>query len=378
MKVMRRQFLILLIFISIITITPLYSLSQSIESAREKYYNENYEEALEELNAILESDSENIEALELFNEIDQFRKKKRSDLLTEKALIDIGNREFESAFKYLEEAILIDPENIRARELYLSIHEIAEIEQEVVEEEKMKEELLAKKEEEKGEEQLAMQIAEKEKEEPYKRYDTALLKVSTSYTFANSNKLDYIDSRVSMIGAKLDARYYFDFLGKRLGLSVDYSGYPLKTYGNENINFVIHRVNVSARFRTFFFEDVYSRLTVGARLNYHLFYLQNLMAQGAYNFKQINGPSIGVFVSDPVIYRFIKNDFFRDFGFEGEFNYLFLLGQGVAPSSLEFYIGTYYNLKRIRFSLGYRLYSINKGSISESYHDIEVSAGYMF
>jgi tetratricopeptide (TPR) repeat protein len=350
---------------------PLYSLS--IESAREKIKNEDYEEAIKELNTILESDSENVEAIELLGEIEKIGNKKRAEALTAKALVEIDNRRFEAAYKYLKEAIVIDPENLKARQLYLSIHDVMKVEEESIA-------LEATGEEKKtvpGEAEAAP-LSEEEKQKAPPRYDTAIVKLSTSYDFANSNKLSYLDSRISMIGARVDARYYFDFFEKRLGVSVDYTVYPLKISGDERIKFIAHRVNASGRFRMFFFEDGPQRLTVGARLNYHFFTLQNLLEQGAYNFKQIYGPSLGIFISDPVVYRFVKNDFFKNFGLEGEFNYLFLIGQGAAPSSLELYLGAYYDLERFRFSLGYRLYSIATEAINETYNDIEVGAGYRF
>jgi tetratricopeptide (TPR) repeat protein len=350
---------------------------QSIESARDKFLREEYDEAIAELEAVLQADSENIDAISLLNEVEQKSRQKRSAALTQRALREIENRQFEAAYEYLQQAILIDPENEQARRLFLSLYEVGEIEEESV--------AMA------AEEATAAAVVPAPAGEvvagteeavslppPPPQYDTALIKLSTSYTFANSNKLDYIDGRVSLIGARVEGRYYLDFWEKRVGASVDYTVYPLKTYGDSRIQFIVHRANIAARIRTYFFEEENSKLTVGAKLNYHFFTLQNLAEAGAYNFKQIYGPSIGIFVSDPVIYRFVKNDFFKDFGLEGEFNYLFLMGQGTAPSSLELYLGAYYNLDRYRFSLGYRLYSISKESINENYSDIEISAGYRF
>ena len=119
-------------------------------------------------------------------------------------------------------------------------------------------------------------------------------------------------------------------------------------------------------------------MTVGARAGYHFFTLQNLKSEGAYNFTRIYGPSFGIFLSDPVIYRVLKKDFFKNIGFETEINYLFLLGQAGAPSAPELYMGAYYNLDRYRFSLGYRFYSIRQESVKENYNDIELGAGYLF
>jgi len=310
-------------------------------------------------------------------------------MLTERALIAINNREFENAFSYLEEAILIDPENIRARELYLSIYEIAEIEKESLGEIIDEEKLLALKEEVKRIEEpeptqveeeplMVEKQAEKIEKKPEWARNRGFIKVSTAFTIANSDNLDYIDSKVSMLGGKLEAQYYFNFLERKLGVSLDYAGSLIKTGGDENIKFITHRINTSVRFRTFFFEDGKNRLMVGARINYHVFLLQNQEDIGVYNFTRIYGPSFGIFVSDPVIYRFVKKDFFKNIGIEGEIDYLFLIGKKDAPYSPELYIGTYYDLNRYRFSLGYCRYTIKDADVKESYNDIELSAGYWF
>jgi hypothetical protein len=364
---------------------PMPGKCQSLESAEQKLLNEDYDAAIEELEAILEADSENIDAISLLNEVEQKNRQKRSAALTQRALGEIENRRFETAYEYLQQAILIDPENEQARRLFLSLHEVGEIEEESIA-------MAAETPEGVPQAGTAVPVASGEgegaaaptvepgveMEEKTPRYDTALVRVSASYTFADSNKLDYIDERVSLLGARVDARYYLPFWDRRIGVSLDYTVYPLKTSGDSRIKFVVHRANVSCRFRTYFFEEADRRLTVGAKLNYHFFTLQNLMTEGAYNFKQIYGPSIGIFVSDPVVYRFVKNDFFKNFGLEGEFDYLFLIDQGTAPSSLELYLGAFYDLDHYRFSLGYRLYSISKEDINEHYSDIELSAGYRF
>jgi hypothetical protein len=165
---------------------------------------------------------------------------------------------------------------------------------------------------------------------------------------------------------------------RRLGVSLDYTGNFLKLSGNDAIDFTTHRVNVSARFRTYFFEKEYGRLTVGARLSYHLFFLSNKMDEGVYNFTQVYGPSFGVFLEDPVLYRFWRNSVTRRLGFEGEFNYLVVTGGDDAPTSPEIYLGAYYDVDRYRFSLGYRSYGIKNDRVKESYDDIELGVGYRF
>jgi hypothetical protein len=366
---------------------------QTIESARDKYEAGDFVGAEDELRAILEQDSENFEANTMLYEIVTMTNIQESEKLTELALMEINSKNFETAFSHLEKAIILDPENTRARELYLAIYDVSLIEEGTMEEMIETEELAALEEEEEivappeeaiPREEVALATPKppeemEEAEPPLKEYNRAFVKLASNLTFANSNNLDFVDSKVSMLGARFDGRYYFDFLSRRFGLSLDYSGNLVKMGGGDNIKFSAHRLNTAARFRHYFFENDFGRLTVGGRLIYHVFLLQNREDQGVYNFTRLYGPAIGVFVSDPVVYRFLKKNFFRNLGFEGEFTYLFLIGAGDdAPSSPEFYIGSYYDLKRYRFSLGYRRYTIRTSDIKENYNDIELGAGYRF
>lgn len=370
----KRQKASILVLFVFLLLVPLLAVAQSIESARKKLEAGDYAGAEEELNQILEEESENIEARALLSEIEKMRKKEKAELLTQRALIEIDNRNFETAFLYLEEAILLDPENIRARKLYLSIHEIAKVEEESRQEERT----AVSQGESKEEEPKELPKQEEETETSALKEGEFIVRVSTILTIANSNNLDYFDSKVSLLSGRVDTRYYFKFLDRRFGLSLDYSGSFLKASGDENIEFTIHRMNVSARFRTYFFDDRQSRMIAGARLNYHLFILHNRAEHGVYNFTRVYGPSLGVFISDPVVYRFLKKKLFENLGFEAELNYLLLLKRGDPPKALELSIGSYYDLSRFRFGLGYRRYSIRNSDVKENYNDIELSVGYRF
>jgi len=389
-------FIIIISVITALFFLPASLFSQTVDSARDLLKAGDYTGAEEELKSLLESEPDNIDALALLDEVQRTVKQEKARVLVEKALIEINNRNFDQAYAYCEQAILLDPENARARELYLSIHEVGEIEKKSVEEqvalekEKTPQEAAREKEKaqtpegETGVEKAAgaagPEVTTGKPKAPEKKpeYNRALIKIATAYSFSNSNNLDFIDSKISHFGGRFDGRYYFNFLDRRLGASLDYVGYYIKTSGDESINFSVHRTNVSARYRMFLFETGGLKLTAGARLNYHIFLLQNRESEGAYNFTRIYGPSIGVFFSDPVLYRFIKKDFFKNVGFEGEMNYLFLLGKGSPPRSPEWYIGSFYTLNRYQFGLGFRSYSLRTSDIKETYRDIELSAGIMF
>ena len=308
-------------------------------------------------------------------------------------MLEINDLNFKKALELLKEAIILDSSNEQARELYITLIEVNEIEQESIEEEIQMAQVEIAVEE--GQEGSTAEISESVEisdggellpgtqkpahEEIVKPRNILSVEMAPIFTFARSNALDYINSNVSMLGLKLDSRFYF-LLQRRLGLSLDYSGNFIKTAGDDSIDFLVHRVNVSTRFRLFLFETSGSRLTAGARVSYHLFSLQNKMNEGAYNFKTFYTPSFGIFLEDPVIYRFVKKKFFQNLGFGGQADVLFIPGQEGSSmlSSIEFYLGTFYNLKQFSFSLGYRQYRIMQQQISEIYHDIELGVRYIY
>ena len=133
----------LLLIGALLFITPSIALPQSIDSAREKYESGNFEAALHELQSILTEDSENLEAQSLLGKVELAMRKEQAEELKRRALVEINNRRFEEAYGYLERALIVDPENSEARELYLSIHEVLQVEGESLEEmlERQQEEL---------------------------------------------------------------------------------------------------------------------------------------------------------------------------------------------------------------------------------------------
>jgi hypothetical protein len=377
---------------------PPVSTAQTLESARESYERGDYTAAEKELKEILAENGENNEALALLREIELQRKKEEAASLTERALIEINSRNFREAYALLERAVVLDPENSRARELYLSIHEVLQIEGETLERMlERQEEALSIAEEPvteipPEEERAVAEAVPPEEEEPVPeeaaappepkaehRYDRAIVRGGPVLSFARSDNLDYINSNVGLFGLRLEGRYYFNILQRGLGLSFDYTGSLLKLGGDDLISFGLHRMNVSARYRLYLFERDYGRLTLGARLNYHLFVLNNREPLGVYNFTRVHGPSLGLFFEDPVVYRFWKREFLKQFGLEGDFNYLVLIGKGKqAPRASEWSLSVYYDLERYRFNLGYRRYTLKNETVKEQYNDIELTAGYRF
>jgi len=431
-KIIDRPLVSMVMIFAITTIlfifSPLIVRCQTVESAKEKFLAGNYEEAESEIKSVLEKERGNIEAENLLLEIEKARKKKQSFLLTKKAILEIENRNFEEAYNLLKEAIVKDPENEEARKLYLSIHEIAEIERKslenIIKEEVSKSkiteevqiaeaiEMPEEKPEvkvESGESSRSKEAETKPKEiepaekveqpkkieparpvekiippekpkpgKPKKRRNHAYIQVTSAYTVANSNNLDYVNSKVSLLGGDVFGYYYFNFLKEHVGISTNYSISFLKLKGEDVVDFLIQRVNASVRYRAFLFEkDDNLKLTVGTMLGYNLFSLHNKTEYGVYKFTTLYSPGFGFFISDPVIYRFIRSKIFENLGFEGELNFVYLFRKG-APYSFDIYSGAYYDVARYRISLGFSTEIIKDREVRERYSNIQIGSGYRF
>jgi tetratricopeptide (TPR) repeat protein len=341
--------------------------NKTLDNAIEKYNQGDLEGALTEIKKVLQADPDNVEARKLQHKIQKQMTMQKSQDLTDLALIEIEKKNFDKAQVLLTQAIKIDSDNKRARELYLAIEEIKRVEGRKPDEEH------AALGEEYGTEEGTRKKDEGGHENFYVQF-SPLIAVS------NSNAVSGIDSSVTHVGAKVTAVYYFNFFENRLGLSLDYSNCFLKFTGIDEINFILHRANISARFRIHLFKQDSFRTELGAKVSYHLYYLQNLETEGAYNFTLLYSPAVGIFFSDPVLARFIADDFLKNCGLEGEVNFLLIPGEENQAwlFDLEFYIGVYYKMESFRFSLGYSYYSIIRETLSETSHGIVAGVGYYF
>ena len=393
---------LLIIFIFLFVAIFQLAFPQSIESVKEKIKNNDLEGAQTEVIKILQKDKNNIDALELLNKIKKLKRQKESEILTKKALIAIDNEDFEVAYDLLEKALVLDPDNKKARDLFLSLNDVVNIEKKSEkEEQKIESEKIAKKEEmqiakaqeskvknvpEKKEEivikeekNINQTISKEEKKKPKKQEFTNWLEaeVFPLFAFTKSNRLNYIDSSQSLVGSGLGVSYYPNFIKRKVGISIDYLSFFIKTSGSDYIKFNIHRFNISLKYRFYLLKDSKgNKLFIEPKLGYSYFYLNNLMNYGAYDFKKLYGPSIGVRLLDPVFYRFINKDFLKKIGMKAVFNLLYI-PQKNAPISPEFYIGSYYKIKKsFNVNLGFRSYMIFKGDVHETYNDIEAGVSY--
>ncbi len=338
-----------------------------LQSALEKYNNGDLNGALAELNAILKKEPDNLEARKLQNNIVHEMNKKESEKLTELALIEIDKKNFDNAQEFLKQAIKKDPDNKKARDLFLAIEEVKRAEGVKP-----------------GSEQIITSREQVGREEKPKQeqgtHDNFFITLSPYFASSGSNAVSGIDSGVTHLGVKAEAVYYFNLLGGLLGLSLDYSGTFLKLSGLDEINIIIHKADAFARFRIHLFETDSFRTELGVKAGYRLYYLQNIESRGAYNFTLLYGPAFGIFFSDPVLARFINNDFLKNCGIEGEAGLLLIPGEGNQAwiFNLDFYLGIYYRMGSFCYCFGYSYYGIMREALSETSHAILVGVRYYF
>ncbi len=387
--VLFKRSVVFFIFFLLFTGLFQYAYSQSIDSVKEKIKNGDLKAAEEEVLQILKNDKNNVDALELLNQIKKLKKQKESDLLTEKAIIAIDNGDFEVAYDLLEKALVLNPENKKAMELFLSLNEVVKIEKQSEKEEQQKVEKETKGKEvtiAKGE-GGAVAIAQGKKQAPQeaplkettqkkgrKRLELELFPL---FAFTNSNKLSYVDSSQSLVGSGIGVSYYPGIANDKLGFSLVYLSYFVKASGIEYIKFNIHRATLFFEYRIYTLMDKKkNRMIIEPKIGYSFFYLNNLMEYSAYEIKKLYGPVVGVGLQDPIFSRFIDKDFFKKMSGRLDLNILYIPQKG-APLSSEIFTGFNYLLKKnLGINLGFRLYMVFKDNVRETYSDVELGASY--
>ena len=250
----------------------------SLDQVEILYNGGKLEEALDAVNLYLEQNEGDPQAIQLKEGIELDLNLTRSTELTTQALLLIDVDEFEQARALLGEALIADPGNTLAMELYVSLSDIVKAEsvQEDIPQAEGTEDvtpvvaagtavvIAADSDEETGEgapsestgstESPSPASEEKEEESKEKsRSKTPFgFSVGPRLTFANSNYLT-LDSGVTLMGVKADAWVFLPFWETRLGFSATYTGDLFKLSGSDAINFSTNRIKGLALIRTWIF-----------------------------------------------------------------------------------------------------------------------------
>jgi hypothetical protein len=303
--------------------------------------------------------------------------------LTEQAIKELDAHNFKNAYQLIMEAVKLDPSNETAKNLYVNLNELIELPGHALPNYVKERGIPAV-----GKERVIVDknaagpvvYTGKEKysltESEFPMKSMSYLKLGLMYSMGESNFLNYVDSDVRLLGLRAEAGHYFNQTEGRLGLSADYTGYFVKIQGDQRIDFTVHRLNAFLLNRNNFFPCEAGSLIIGFRAGYHYYMLQNKTKEGAYYFKELNGPALGVFFSEPLFFRLWENETLKSIGLEGGLNCVPMLWMNNPVMALEYNVAFTYNLERIRFSMGWRSYQIDNGKVRERFSDIELSTEY--
>lgn len=206
------------------------------------------------------------------------------------------------------------------------------------------------------------------------------LSVGPEFTLARSNAVPDVDSDVSLAGVRAKMLYVPGFQARRFGAALDYSGGVLKTSGEERIVFRLHRLSATALIRWKLTPGTSGELVVGARGGYDLLLMENLEDSGAYNFTQLYGPSAGVFISDPVLFRLIDRPFLESVRLNAGADLQYLPGEGEDGPVIpwRFHIGVTREGAVLDYEMRFRHHRIVQDDLQERFTDIAVTVGYEF
>ena len=366
----------------------------NLEQARELFNQGSILEALEVVEALLRDDVDNTEALKLKDAIELDQSLALSRDLTNRALLLIDKAEFTDARELLGRALVADPGNALAMDLYVSLSQVSKAESATpASTEQIPQSSTDTAEETKATDSDAGEQIEPDDAAPVSTDDMEDDKTvvperqrdpvqfgftaGPRITFANSNYLS-LDSSVKLLGVGGDGWFYLPYWDTRIGISAKYAGSFIKISGINAIDFATNRLMISGIFRTWLFESGDLKTTLGGRISYDMFNLNNRETLGAYLITSFTGPGAGFFISDPVVARFTETEFMRNLLFDFNIDGSFSTGPDGTLIALDIGFGTTYSFSRWGVGLEYDFYGLYLDGTSESYHGILLSGQFTF
>ena len=336
--------IIILIFISLVTI---YSEDSDVSQSIKELINKGeYDEALLLTDEYLLTNNNDIEIKRLRIEVVKQINILESKRLTEESFYYIDINDFPSAFKLIEDAVRLDPDNKSAFDLYLRLQEVAIVEEDsvieeekiveqerIIEEEKIRE---AKKAEEKAQEEIIEKESKDAKETQVveiadsttKSSEVSSLKekdiannfinfhIPVSAVFSDSNASEDISSNLILGGSGIKLEYSPPFMRNLLWFSGAYSADFYTLSGDDRVSYIIHDIALSAAARISLFPGPNNTITeLFLRAGYSYFRLDNSEDEGLYFFTSIYSPTAGILIKEPILNRFFDNNIIKNFLF---------------------------------------------------------------
>lgn len=400
---MKKVFVTLLLIL--ITMVAVAQDIPELSVATDFYTSGELDSALQAVTEILKEHPKDAQALRLKAAIEKDLAVNHSSDLTNDALLFIDQSQFSNAKELLRQALLANPNNELAMDLYVSLSHIdlAEAAQVQVDDTKIVSATAIPNE--RNEEPTATTVvsatteatdsdttttttlpvseedsttgsSEKPESEKKEKSGNSIpfgFSAGPRITFANSNQLT-IDSKATLLGLEADAWMYLPIWDSRIGFQAGYAGDFIAMSSAEGVNFTSHRFVGSALLRTWLFDDETYRTTLGGSLNYNWFINQNKELEGAYLIREFIGPGFGFFIEDPIIARFADGDFSRNLSFRFSTDTYFSSGPSGLLTGLDLDVGAKFNFGPMGVALGYDLFALFLDGTRESYNSIYIKA----
>jgi hypothetical protein len=316
-----------------------------------------------------------------------------SNRLTEEAQKYLARHNFKSAMKLIRLAVKIDPDNEKAKTVYVHLREIYREDPEPRLNAKVPRKTktvsppatvaaaaeapliirqTAPAEEESGSGTALKQDPVPESQGIYH------IQTGIEYLRISSNYLKYMNTDIDLAGCRFEGGYSIQKAGANIGLSGDFSCSPLKIKGNSRIDVIPVKAGMYASAEKSFFDVGNGSFSPGFRAGYMTQYIKNKKSGGALYFKQIFGPSAGLFVSDPLFSRFSSFKIFSGFGVDAGVDIMFASVTGKVVLAGEYNAHLTYRFGKTMILGGYRAFVISGEGIRETYKGIELAVRVYF
>lgn len=328
-----------------------------------------YEQGALLVDEYLELNPEDLNAKKLKRNILLELDKIESVKKTEEALFYIEGNDLNTAYKLLEDAVRLNPDNEKAFDVFIRLKEVVVIEKDSIIEEE--EAALVVSEDESTEETFLVSSGESSKftvkeasSETSVKADLSPDSVSNAdisqleeiksifkiyiplnLMFSNSNFLSDVQSSLVLGGLGVNLNYSPPVLNNFSWLNISYNTELIKLSGDDRVQYSLHDISVSFALRFLLFpglRESYTEIYPG--IGYSLFILNNTQDEGLYYFETLYSPKIGIRIKDPVIKRFTEKDYAEKLMFRFSLDYSFIVMPNDTISLLDIGLGADYSL----------------------------------
>jgi tetratricopeptide (TPR) repeat protein len=373
-----------------------------------------FSEAQNLIEAYLSENPGDRDAQRLQNNIEQELNKIESAALTEEAVFQIEETNFNQAYILLEQAVLLDPDNERALDLFVRLQEVVDLEEvsrleeaQASADNQVQDQSSANNESTTSDDQtvedsqaattnqadsapaddsIASTDSEELKEEPASDTprpvwnDHIKTYVPLNLTFSGSDVVEGVSSFLLLGGTGLSFEYSPGFLDNLIWLILSYDGDFFTAIGDDRVSYTMHDIvaKVGAQLKLFPQDEVVVAELLGV-IGYNLFLLNNSADEGLYYFNLLYSPTFGFTVRDHILARFFEGDLYRKLKFKFSFELSFIPIPDDTIWMNDFYFGAEYKISDfLSVYLGDKLFINSASNVTEIFNRIGIGAALSF